>query len=77
MNKTQRMQITLSAGQTARLLDAAGTHTAAEVDADCEPSGYVLEIAITSVERWAEAIIGGQRLDLGDVNVQLIEEGAH
>lgn len=71
------MQITLSVEQTNNLLEAAGKLVASEVDADCELSGYGLEISIASVARRAEAVIGGRRIDLGDVDVQLIGEGAH
>lgn len=77
MRKPACMQITLSAEQTAKVLEAAGKFAAAEWDADCEPSGYGLEISITSAARWAEAVIGGQRIDLGDVSVELIDEGTH
>lgn len=71
---TTRMQITLSAEQTARLLEWAGKTTAAEVEADCEPSGYMLEVAIGGFPSWAEAVGGGGRIDLGDVDVALIDE---
>lgn len=73
----RRMQITLSVEQTENLLEAAGKWVEAEVNADCEPSGYGLEISITSGARWAEAVIGGQRIDLGDVSVELIDECTH
>ena len=71
---TTRMQITLNAEQTARLLEWAGKTTEAEVEADCEPSGYMLEVAIGGVPSWAEAVGGGGRIDLGDVDVALIDE---
>lgn len=73
----RRMQITLSTEQTATVLEAAGKWVEAEVNADCEPSGYGLEISITAAARWAEAVIGGERIDLGDVSVELIDEGTH
>ena len=73
----RRMQITLSVEQTEKLFEAAGEFAAAEVDADCEPSGYGLEISIFSGVHWAEAVIGGKRIDLGDVSVKLIDEGTH
>lgn len=47
------------------------------MNADCEPSGYGLEISICAAARWAEAIIGGERIDLGDVSVELIDEDTH
>lgn len=71
----RRMQITLSTEQTAKVLEAAGKWVEAEVNADCEPSGYGLEISITAAAHWAEAVIGGERIDLGDVSVELIDEG--
>lgn len=67
-----RMQITLSAEQTARLLEWAGKATQVEVEADCEPSGYTLEIAMGGFPAWAEAVGIGGRIDLGDVDVVLI-----
>ncbi len=73
----RRMQITLSVEQTQTLLEAAGKVTEAEVNADCEPSGYGLEISITAAADWAEAVIGGKRIGLGDVSVELIDEGTH
>lgn len=73
---TCQMQITLSDEQTERLLLEARRFTTAEVDADCEPSGYTLEISMTAIDCWAEAIIGSRRIDLGKVNVQLIGKGA-
>ncbi len=71
---TTRMQITLNAEQTARLLEWAGKATEAEVEADCEPSGYMLEVAAGGAPSWAEAVGAGGRIDLGDVDVALIDE---
>ncbi len=71
---TTRMQITLNAEQTARLLEWAGKATEAEVEADCEPSGYMLEVAIGGAPSWVEAVGAGGRIDLGDVDVALIDE---
>ena len=71
---TTRMQITLNAEQTARLLEWAGKATEAEVEADCEPSGYMLEVAAGGAPSWAEAVGTGGRIDLGDVDVALIDE---
>ena len=56
---TTRMQITLNAEQTARLLEWAGKATEAEVEADCEPSGYMLEVAAGGAPSWAEAVGAG------------------
>lgn len=74
---TTRMQITLSAEQTARLLAWAGKTTQAEVEADCEPTGYTLEVAVGGFPSWVEAVGGSGRIDLGDVDVALIDEAGH
>lgn len=71
-----RMQITLDAEQTARLLEWAGKGTQMEVDADCEPSGYTLEIAIGCFPAWAEAVGIGGRIDLGEIKVKLLDAEA-
>lgn len=68
-----RMQITLDAEQTARLLEWAGKATHAEVDADCEPSGYTLDIAIGSFPPYAEAQGIAGRIELGEVGVKLLD----
>ena len=74
MSKPRRfMQIQLNAEQTERLLDWSGKAGAAEVEADCEPSGYQLEISVWSGCSWVEAVGHGGRLDLGDVTVDLLE----
>lgn len=72
-----RMQITLDAEQTARLLEWAGKGTHMEVDADCEPSGYTLEIAIGSFPTHAEAQGIAGRIELGDVGVKLLDAEAN
>lgn len=69
-----KMQITLGEEQTRKLLDWAAQSTKAELEADCEPSGYTLEISVYPGARayWAEAV-GLGRIDLGDVSLHLIE----
>lgn len=73
----RRMQIAFSTEQTAKVLEAARKWVEAEVNADCEPSGYGLDISITAAAHWAEAIIGWQRIDLADVPVEPIGKGTH
>lgn len=75
-DKVQEMQITLNPEQTARLLEWAGRTTHAEMEADCDASGYTLEISIMPGMRWAEAV-GRGRIDLGAVDVQLIDKDTH
>lgn len=70
------MQITLGTEQTARLLEWAGKGTAMEVEADCEPSGYTLEIAIGCFPARAEAVGIGGRIDLGEIEVRLLDAEA-
>lgn len=71
---SQFMRIELSPEQTHRLLEWAGEHLNAEIDADCEPSGYVLEISIgAGLPPSAEANYGGSRIDLDDVKLTLVD----
>ena len=72
----QSMHIRLDAEQTAQLLAWAGRRTEAEFDADIEPSGYTLEIGVTSFAHFVEAVSGNDRLDLGFAEVKLIDEPA-
>jgi len=70
----QKMQITLSVEQTRKLLDWAREATGRELEADCLPSGYTLEISVAPGEReyWIEAV-GLGRIDLGNVTLDFIE----
>jgi len=65
------MKITLTAEQQKMLLDWARVTTAAEVEADCEPSGYTLEINVSPYEVNVEAVCGSRRLDLGEAQLEL------
>lgn len=66
------MIIRLSLAQERKLLEWSGRHTEAEVNADCLPSGYVLEISITGpFGEYAQARAGSRVLDLGPVEVEL------
>lgn len=70
----REMHIRLSREQTKSLLKWAGKITTAHVDADCEPPEYYLHIAIgAGCTSSVEAISGSSRLDLGDIDVDLIE----
>lgn len=73
--KKEAMQITLTADQTQRLRDWASANCRAEIEADCIPSGFGLEVSILPGvhAQWVEAVYGPWRLDLGDVDVQYIE----
>lgn len=64
------MIIRFSAEQEARLLKAAGEWLAAEVEADCLPSGYVLEIWVGGPEGANAEVVGLERLDLGEVKLE-------
>lgn len=69
------LHIRLSPEQTRRLHEWAAARTVAEIEADCEPSGFRLDIAIGSgVPAFAEVVGGGHRLDLGEVEVVLLDE---
>ena len=70
----REMHIRLSREQTECLLEWAGKITTAHFEADCEPPGYYLQIATgTGYPSCVEAISGSARLDLGDVDVALVE----
>lgn len=68
----QVMSIHLSPEQTGRLLDWARGGISVELDDDCEPSGYTLEVTVTPGKKWVEAV-GYGRIDLGDVKVKLVD----
>jgi len=62
------MLIRLSRSQEEALLRKASEHSRAESDADCEPSGYILEVHVGgSVEPEADVRFGNQRFHLGPV----------
>lgn len=68
------MHIKLDIEQTRRLLDWAGQHTTAEVESDCEPSGYYLVIGVGgSCGCDIEARKGGSTLDLGEAARELVD----
>lgn len=73
MNEMEReLHICLSREQTACLLEWVGKITTAHVEADCEPPGYYLRIAVgAGYPSSIEATSGSSRLDLGDVEVDL------
>ena len=69
----REMHIRLSREQTECLLEWAGKINSAHFDADCEPPGYYLQVATgTGYPSSVEAISGSARLDLGDVDVDLV-----
>ncbi len=66
------MKIELSKQQVDELLTNVRRHTLAEVDADCEPSGYVLEIHVGgAMEPEAVVKVGDRRFPLGPVELTL------
>lgn len=69
------LHIRLSPEQTRCLHEWAAARTTAEVEAGCEPAGFRLDIAIGGgIPVFAEAISGGSRLDLGEVDVVMVEQ---
>jgi hypothetical protein len=69
------IRIMLDPHQTSRLLKAAGEWTKAEIDADCESSGYSLIVTVCGPYGCcAAAQIGGDRLELGEVSFELVRE---
>lgn len=71
---SQSMRIALTPDQTARLLEWAGRGTAAEANADIEPSGYVLQVSVLPYACWADAKRGEDLLELGSVAVDLVSD---
>lgn len=68
------MHIRLSREQTKCLREWAGMIAAAHFEADCEPPGYCLRVSTGSgYPSCVEAISGSSRLDLGDIDVMLVE----
>ena len=65
------MLIKLTLKQEAELMAWVRQLTQIECNADCEPSGYYLEIGICNMSIDASAVKGPSRLDLGDVEVVL------
>ena len=66
------MVITLSKAQQEIILRHAGELLEAEINADCEPSGYYLTIGIHGVYGSdATAHFGSRIIELGDVSVSL------
>lgn len=64
------MKIELSRQQVDALLSNVRRHTQAEVEAGCEPSGYVLEIHVGgATEPQAVARVGGAQFPLGPVGL--------
>lgn len=69
----QSLRVSLTPEQTAQLLTWARRGTLAEVDAECEPGGYVIQIEIGGFANCATAVRGHERLDLGDVDIDFID----
>lgn len=65
------MKFTLTAEQQQILLDWCGENMAADLAAECEPSGYRLEIEVMQLEVSVEAVYGSRRLDLGNAELEL------
>ena len=72
-NHPQSMCVSLTPEQTARLLAWAHKSTCAEVEANCEPGGYIIQIEIGGYVNCGTAVRGNERLDLGDVTVDFID----
>lgn len=66
------MLIELSKDQERKLLELVTAKTRAEFEADCEPSGYALVIAVGGpFGADASVRIGSAHHDLGEVNITL------
>ena len=66
------MLIELSNDQERKLLELVTAKTRAEVEADCEPSGYELVISVGGPFGADSSVrIGGTHHDLGEVNITL------
>ena len=70
----REMHICLSREQTTCLLAWSRKITTAHVEADCEPPGYYLKVSVgAGFPSSIEATSGSSRLDLGDVEVDLVK----
>jgi hypothetical protein len=71
------MLIELSKDQERKLLELVAANTRAEVDADCEPSGYELVISVGGpFGSDASVRLGSTQLDLGEVSIVLSTDAA-
>ena len=71
----QQLQITLSEDATKKYLEIAAAKTEAEVNADCEPSGPLLQIDISPF--WDQVFVeqgSNNFVNVGDAHVELIGE---
>ena len=64
------IEIRISGAGTEGIFDQIRQHTHAEVEADCEPSGYEIILSVSPPYR-NDAILrlGSREIDLGEVNV--------
>lgn len=72
----QSMCIIFELEQTQRLLERAQAQMRAELEFDCEPSGFYLQLQIgvgAGLPSFAEAVINGMTVDIGDVKVTYID----
>ena len=73
--KKQRLQITLDADATEKYLAWASEQGAAEVDADCEPSGVTINISVSPNIMYASEAYSytkNELHDFGEAKVELI-----
>lgn len=69
MDTSNTLRLRMTPEQTARLLSWARDWTAREVEADCEPSGYMLTIDVGGPGACtATARRGSSQIDLGEVD---------
>jgi len=76
-DKPQSMHIILSPDQTQRIFELSREKTRAEVEASCEPSGFYIELLIgvgAGFPSSADVRFNGKDIDLGDVEVTLVDE---
>lgn len=71
----QKLVIQLSEEATAKYLAYASAITEAEVNADCEPSGCNIGIAIGPVHYGCNAYVvtGGEHIEFGAADVKLVD----
>ena len=71
----QKLVIQLSEKATAKYLAYASAKTETEVNADCEPSGCTISIAIAPVPYGsdASAVLGGEYIEFGEVEIELVD----
>lgn len=69
----QKLVMTLSPAATEKYLAIMSKQTEAEVNADCEPSGAIIQVTFDHIFSSADLVTGSGYIDLGNVDVELVD----